>query len=274
MELRKETVASRLAATLVGALLLTIPLWAEPTAGAPSHRQGTVQDLESGKVSGSEVNDGATLLWLGIPYAEPPVGALRLKAPQPLAASSGSFDATRGDALCPQLQAGKLVGSEDCLTLDIYRPNSPETGLPVLVYIHGGNNQGGTSQELDAKHLAVTVNAAVVSVNSRLGLPGFNGLPALKTGSAEENSGNVSLLDISQLGESATSGPSLLVVDANAEKAVIEMTEERMRYDDVLAQMEADGSIPEVDKRDLIENVLNGRWFSRRLDRHFGNGSP
>ena len=72
MELRKETtVASRLAATLVGALLLTIPLWAEPTAGAPPYRQGTVQDLESGKVSGSEVNDGATLLWLGIPYAEP-----------------------------------------------------------------------------------------------------------------------------------------------------------------------------------------------------------
>ncbi len=199
MELRKEpTAAPWLAATLVGVLLLATPLWLGSAAAAPSYRQGAVADVASGKVSGSEVNDGATLLWQGVPYAKSPVGALRWKAPEPVAASPGIFDATKSGALCPQLSAGKLVGDEDCLTLDIYRPNSPETGLPVLVYIHGGNNQGGASQELDARRLAVTANAVIVSVNYRLGLLGFNSLPALRTGSAEEASGNFSLLDMSQ----------------------------------------------------------------------------
>ncbi|WP_370676608.1 carboxylesterase family protein [Pleomorphomonas sp. PLEO] len=199
MQLRKESMAApRLVATLFGALLLTTTVWVGSVAAEPAYRQGAVQDLVSGKVSGSEANEGATLLWLGVPYAKPPVGALRWKAPEPVVASSDSFDATKGGALCPQLSAGKLVGSEDCLTLDVYRPNSPETGLPVLVYIHGGNNQGGASQEIDAKRLAVTANAVIVSVNYRLGLLGFNSLPALKTGNAEENSGNFSLLDISQ----------------------------------------------------------------------------
>lgn len=198
MEASRKPAPAWVVASLIGALLLASPLWSGPAIGAPTYRQGIVQHLETGKVSGREVNNGKTLLWLGIPYAEPPLGALRWKAPRPLRASMGDIDATRSGALCPQLYAGRLVGSEDCLTLDIYRPNSPETGLPVLVYVHGGNNQNGTSQEFDARHLAVTVNAVVVSVNYRLGLLGFNSLPALKTGSAEENSGNFSLLDMSQ----------------------------------------------------------------------------
>ncbi|WP_180336082.1 carboxylesterase family protein [Pleomorphomonas diazotrophica] len=178
--------------------MFAVPAWSGAAIGSPTYHQGIVQYLEHGKVSGREVNHGKTLLWLGIPYAEPPVGALRWKAPRPLPASVGDIDATRSGPLCPQLHAGRLVGSEDCLTLDIYRPNSPETDLPVLVYIHGGNNQNGTSQEFDARHLAVTVNAVVVSVNYRLGLLGFNSLPTLRNGSAEENSGNFSLLDMSQ----------------------------------------------------------------------------
>lgn len=183
---------------LAVALLLAAYFTSEAVSAGPSYHPGILSELASGKFTGSEADNGAALIWLGVPYAKPPVGALRWKAPEPLAASSTSFEATKSGALCPQLSSGKLVGSEDCLTLDISRPNSANAGLPVLVYIHGGNNQGGTSQEIDIKRLAVRTNAVVVSVNYRLGLLGFNSLPALKTGSAEENSGNFSLLDISQ----------------------------------------------------------------------------
>lgn len=190
MEYRKHS--------LMAALLIAASFGLGPVAAAPSYHQGIVASLATGKVSGSETSDGEALVWLGVPYAKPPVGGLRWKAPEALAASSAGLDATKSGALCPQLSSGKLIGNEDCLTLDISRPNSSDANLPVLVYIHGGNNQGGTSQEIDIKRLAVTAGAVVVSVNYRLGLLGFNSLPALKTGSAEENSGNFSLLDISQ----------------------------------------------------------------------------
>lgn len=180
-------------AVLAGAWVFAAPC----AIAAPAYTQGITADTFAGKLTGAEVNGGATLQWLGVPYAKPPVGALRWKAAQPLDASSAPVDATKPGPLCPQIASGKYVGNEDCLTLDISRPNSAETGLPVLVYIHGGNNQGGTSQEIDAKTLAVTADAVVVSINYRLGLLGFNSLPALRTGSVEENSGNFSLLDMS-----------------------------------------------------------------------------
>lgn len=189
---------SAFAAALAGAWIFAVPLAPASADAASPYSQGIVAAPGSGKVSGAEANGGATLVWLGVPYARPPVGVLRWKAAQPLDASSATIDATKAGPLCPQISGGKFVGSEDCLTLDISRPNSPDAGLPVLVYIHGGNNQGGTSQEIDATKLAVSANAVVVSVNYRLGLLGFNSLPALRTGSAEENSGNFSLLDMAQ----------------------------------------------------------------------------
>lgn len=188
---------SSLAIALAGAWLFAAPFAIIAANAASPYTQGITAETAAGKLTGVEVNDGATLQWLGVPYAKAPVGALRWKAAQPLDASSAPIDATKAGPLCPQIASGKFVGSEDCLTLDISRPNSAEAGLPVLVYIHGGNNQGGTSQEIDAKQLAVTAKAVVVSINYRLGLLGFNSLPALRTGSAEENSGNFSLLDIS-----------------------------------------------------------------------------
>lgn len=185
-------------AALAGAWFFAAPFAIATAEAASAYSKGITAETVAGKLTGIEVNDGATLQWLGVPYAKPPVGALRWKAAQPLDASTATIDTTKAGPLCPQIASGKYVGSEDCLTLDISRPNSAETGLPVLVYIHGGNNQGGTSQEIDAKQLAVTAKAVVVSINYRLGLLGFNSLPALRTGSAEENSGNFSLLDISQ----------------------------------------------------------------------------
>ncbi|MEF2074655.1 carboxylesterase family protein [Consotaella aegiceratis] len=168
------------------------------TAADLAYHAGIVQGTAYGQVSGLLVNDDKTLLWRGVPYAKAPVGDLRWKASEKPDAWTGVRDATEHATLCTQIASGEVAGDEDCLNADIYRPNSDETGLPVLVYIHGGNNQTGTSEEINAEQLAVNANAVVVSVNYRLGLLGFNNLPALKTGDNIEDSGNFTLLDISR----------------------------------------------------------------------------
>lgn len=89
----------------------------------------------------------------------------------------------------------KSEGSEDCLYLNIYRPNTVDHNLPVLVYLHGGSNISGSASK-SFKNLAVNANAIVVSVEYRLGALGWLNLDALKTGNPEEDSGNYGLLDI------------------------------------------------------------------------------
>jgi para-nitrobenzyl esterase len=162
------------------------------------YTQGTLQNTKYGQVQGYEENQGKTLIWKGVPYAKAPVGELRWKAPVDPDSWTSTLDATKDGKMGIQLANGKIAGSEDCLNLDIYRPNTNQTDLPVLLYIHGGNNQTGTSTEISAKKLAVNANCIVVSVNYRLGALGFNSLPALKTGNKNEDSGNYTLLDISK----------------------------------------------------------------------------
>lgn len=94
--------------------------------------------------------------------------------------------------------AGNTQGVEDCLNLDIYRPNTKENGLPVLFFIHGGNNQTGLAQLPYMQHFAESANVVVISINHRLGALGFNPLPALKHGTPQENSGNFAVLDMIQ----------------------------------------------------------------------------
>lgn len=154
-----------------------------------------VQTIQNGEIKGSIVNDNQTLLWKGVPYAAAPVGELRWKAPQDHEDWSGTFDASQDGNIGIQVSGGEVIGEEDCLNMDIYRPNSDDTNLPVLVYIHGGNNQTGTSKEIPFEKLAVNANCMVIALNYRLGCLGFNSLPALKTGTEEENSGNYTLLD-------------------------------------------------------------------------------
>jgi para-nitrobenzyl esterase len=168
------------------------------TAEASSYTQGVVQTTQYGQVQGYEANEGKTLIWKGVPYAKAPEGALRWKAPEDPDLWTGVFDATQSDNIGIQLSGGKIVGSEDCLNLDIYRPNSDEIDLPILLYIHGGNNQTGTSAGMNAQQLVVHARAVVVSINYRLGLLGFNNLPALRTGNPQEDSGNYTVLDIAK----------------------------------------------------------------------------
>ena len=182
----------------------------EAEAAAPAYEASITQTTRYGVIQGFE-EDGA-LKWFGVPYAKDPVGELRWKAPQPLEPWDGVLEATESlvASQTKSVQANKdragngpvetsteLLGDEHgAVTVDIYRPNTDETGLPVFFYLHGGNNQTGRSSAFPATQFVQDTNCVVVSVNHRLGLLGFNALPALKHGTEEENSGNFTLLDL------------------------------------------------------------------------------
>ncbi len=154
--------------------------------------------------------------WKGIPYARPPVAALRWKAPadatpwksprlaQQFANACASLGRLYGPGFNNRYDASigasleKLVGSEDCLYLNIWRPATAAQKLPVIVFVHGGSNITGYTADpvYDGANLARTANAIVVTVNYRLGVLGFFRSPYLRTGDPKDDSGNFALLDI------------------------------------------------------------------------------
>ncbi|EKT63729.1 carboxylesterase family protein [Providencia burhodogranariea] len=151
-------------------------------------------ETSAGKVKGQ--TQEALAVWTGIPYGKAPIGELRWQKPQLVEVWNGVFDATQPAANCIQPSKSGPIGVEDCLNLNIYRPNNDQTNLPVLYYIHGGNNQMGTSAEFNPQSAAISLNAVIVTVNHRLGALGFNPLSALNTGDKLQDSGNFALLDI------------------------------------------------------------------------------
>jgi para-nitrobenzyl esterase len=181
---------------------------------APSPDQKTERTLSQGRLVGfADARD--THAWLGIPYAEPPVGARRWRAPAPPAPWEGVRQAVRYGASCVQLggptagvpreQYGTAVGSEDCLTLNLwaprFEPGAVPTGaarLPVMVWIHGGGNTSGSSSFYGAaRNLAARYGLIMVTVNYRLGVLGWFHHPALHGADAtpEDRSGNYGTLD-------------------------------------------------------------------------------
>ena len=140
----------------------------------------------------------------GVPYAQPPVGDLRWRAPRPAEAWAGERDAGRLGAICIQPPAngdngvGPLPMSEDCLTLNVWAPEGAEGPLPVMFWIHGGglNNGSGTAALYDGTNLAKR-GVMVVTINYRLGRLGFFGHPALTAeAGGEDLVGNYGLADI------------------------------------------------------------------------------
>ncbi len=176
-----------------------------------STRYGEVQGINDAETNG-------TYAWKGIPFARPPVGELRWRAPVEPEPWKQARDATRFGHAC--LQNGRIygpganntydetigttlntpVGSEDCLTLNIWRPASDDQALPVIFFVYGGSDISGYSADpvYDGAALAKKANAVVVTTNYRVGPLGFFNLAQLKTGDAGEDSGNFALLDILQ----------------------------------------------------------------------------
>ncbi|WP_290056469.1 carboxylesterase/lipase family protein, partial [Amycolatopsis solani] len=145
-----------------------------------------IVQTDTGKLAGKST--GAVDAFLGIPFAAPPVGALRWQPPQPAPAWTGVRPATSYGSACPQ-GAGS---TEDCLYLNVFRPaRATNERLPVLLWIHGGGFSSGSGNDFDGSLLAETNNIVVVTINYRLGAFGFLNLPGLsKTGG-----GNYGLLD-------------------------------------------------------------------------------
>ena len=136
--------------------------------------------------------------FLGIPYAAPPVGALRWRAPQPPEPWTEPRIVSRAPPRCVQGNLGVMLpGQEDCLYLSVHAPDPRPSGAPVLVWIHGGafifgeglQADGGTAGDV----LAARHGLVVVSMNYRLGAYGFLAHPAL--GAEDDASGNYGLAD-------------------------------------------------------------------------------
>jgi para-nitrobenzyl esterase len=130
----------------------------------------------------------------GIPYAAPPVGPLRWKAPQKAAPLTGTFDATKFGSGCVQDQNPFGTGStdENCLFLNVYTPIGSGP-YPVMVWIHGGAFLNGESTEYDPSKL-VAQGVAVVTINYRLGMLGFLASTAIDNGTGAAST-NFGLLD-------------------------------------------------------------------------------
>ncbi len=187
-----------------------------PAASAQPRKMdnGLVVSVTGGQLRGSL--HGATAVFEGIPYAAPPVGALRWREPQPPLQWSGIRDATTPGNSCFQNAAGldtfiaplaaaygagyklqPVSSSEDCLYLNVWSPNWPNKGmLPVMVWIHGGSNRVGSgAQSTYAGESLASHGIVIVSINYRLGFMGFFSHPELTRESPHHRSGNYGLLD-------------------------------------------------------------------------------
>jgi para-nitrobenzyl esterase len=161
-----------------------------------------IMEAPAGKLQG--VAEGATYAFKGIPFAAPPVGSLRWRRPQPAAPWTGVRVAKAFGSVCAQVDPyGKPIGSEDCLTLNVWTPAAPgETSLPVMVFIHGGDNVEGASADpygtghwYDGAYLAEHGPVVVVTLNYRLNVFGFLGMPQLASEDPDGSTGDYALLD-------------------------------------------------------------------------------
>ena len=166
------------------------------TASADARALATTQ---AGEVAG--VVDGAVTRFLGVPYAAPPVGALRFALPQAPSPWQGVRDATQRGFIAPQfvpsaaelekalpgldiepLIGGNQTQGDDFLVLNIWKPSGDVTGSPVMVFIHGGSFTGGAGAA-DVYDGGAFARAGIVcvTINYRLGIEGFLPIPGAPT---------------------------------------------------------------------------------------------
>jgi para-nitrobenzyl esterase len=182
---------------------LLIASLAGPPAVAAALPPAPIVRTPDGVVQGFR-SDGADV-FLGIPFARPPVGRLRFRPPQPPRSWHGRRAATAEPPVCIQFQDYGTTPpgtpqSEDCLYLDVYRPAGvgQDAGLPVMYWIHGGGYTFGTSAEYDARQFAQRTHTVVVVTRYRLGALGFLALPGLDAEAPGLQSGNLGTLDMLQ----------------------------------------------------------------------------
>jgi para-nitrobenzyl esterase len=180
----------RIAAVASAALLLAGAAQAEP-----------VKVKVEGGVLAGEAIDRANV-FRNVPFAAPPVGDLRWRAPQAAKPWTGERDATQNGPSCPQPMnangtpnSGGANGpvSEDCLQLNVFAPKGAKAA-PVMVWIHGGGHRTGAGWVYDGSNFARD-GVVLVSINYRLGPLGYLAHPALTKAAGAEPTGNFGLMD-------------------------------------------------------------------------------
>jgi para-nitrobenzyl esterase len=193
---RKLLTSKKLILTLLIVALLSVTLAVFPGCGGVN----LVTQTGSGKVSGQVDNNGI-VSFKGIPYAKPPVGALRYKPPQPPVPWSGTFQATDFGPVAPQSEndigaASSQEQSENCLFLNVWTPGVDDRHRPVMVWIHGGGFTSGSGSDdwYNGATFAERGDVVLVTINYRLGTLGF--LYLANVGGPEyADSGNLGMLD-------------------------------------------------------------------------------
>jgi len=200
--------SNRLGAFAVSPLalvLLAIACFTQVSASAAQTEMqpdGFVVRTTSGPLRGIARTDGGAE-FLGIPYAGPPVGDLRWHEPLPVKPWTAVRAASSFGAPCAQPVLGDWnrhdaeTGKEDCLFLNVMTPVWPaKQPLPVMLWIHGGANEGGTaSSALYKDGTLIRHGVLLVTVNYRLGIFGFFAHSALSAEASHHGSGNYGLLD-------------------------------------------------------------------------------
>ena len=168
----------------------TLGLCAE--ASPAQDREGPVARTESGPVRG--VHKGPVEAFLGIPYAAPPVGDRRWRAPQPAERWNAVREAKAFGAYCSAAKStnGPRSEAEDCLFINVWRPSdvSADARLPVYAFIHGGGFLNGSSDQADMTEIVEETGVVGVSFNYRLGALGFFSHPDVV-----KESGDFGLMD-------------------------------------------------------------------------------
>ncbi len=162
-----------------------------------------VVTVSGGKIKGARLPDDHGAVFKGIPFAQPPVGELRWREPQPVTAWTGVRDALKSGAPAAQAPFGwndrfAKVSQEDCLYLDVWTPAvSEKARKPVMVWVHGGGNVAGagSADNLYDGGPLIAHDVVLVVVEYRLGIFGFFAHPELTKESPHHSSGNYGLLD-------------------------------------------------------------------------------
>jgi para-nitrobenzyl esterase len=179
------------------AVTLAILAAGSSVAAASADKHGRHQPtvhIAQGPLAGTTI-DGAEA-FLGVPYARPPVGRLRLSAPLPSARWHGRRDATTLPPACMQSGSGGIPAghptSENCLYLSIYRParTTRHDRLPVIFWVHGGGFGSESSVNYGGQDMAEQTRSIVVTVSYRLGVLGFLAIPQMG-----DHAGTLGLLD-------------------------------------------------------------------------------
>ena len=203
---------TRLALLLAVLCLSACARTSGPPAPLPAADPVTARTLPQGQILGYADAATGAHAWRAIPFAKPPVGALRWRAPRPPEAWTGQRLATGQAPWCPQIlnpldgvkkeRYGEIAGQEDCLYLNIYAPPmsaqaAASAKLPVMMWIHGGGNTWGRAEAYDGAALAARFKVVVVVVQYRIGALGWMAHAALREGGtlADDASPNFGTLD-------------------------------------------------------------------------------